>query len=73
MGDQNRGPAEGSHDLAEEHSQAVARLGIDCGEWFIKEQHPRLQHQRSGKSHALALSPAELCCLAMAEIGKADL
>ncbi len=71
------GDQQGRHvDLLVQAAQPLAQLGADLGvqraERLVEQQHLRLDRQRSGERHALALSAAELGRVALGEAAEAD-
>ena len=54
-------------ELAQPAAQLAAHLGVERAERLVEQQHPRLDGQRAGQRHALALAAGELGGMALAE------
>ena len=63
-------------DLVVQAAQPLAQLGADLGveraERLVEQQHPRLDRERAGERHALALAAGELGRVALGEAGEPD-
>ena len=63
-------------DLVVQPPQPLAQLGADLGveraERLVEQQHARLDRQRAGERHALALAAGELRRVALLVAGEAD-
>ena len=63
-------------DLVVQAAQPGAQLGADVGveraERLVEQQHARLDGERAGQRHALALAAGELRRVALVVAGEAD-
>ena len=48
-----------------------AQLGVEVGEWFVKEKHRRFAHDGAAHGHPLALAAGELARFAFEQLGQA--
>ena len=60
MGDEDRRLAGALVDVAQPAPQVLAHLGVEGPERLVEEEHPRLDRERAGERHALALAAGEL-------------
>ena len=68
MGDEDRGDAGLVMDMAQPDAQFLAHLGVQRAERLVQQQHARLDRQRPGQRHALALAAGQLAGIALAQI-----
>ena len=59
-------------DLAQPAAQLLAHLGVERAERLVEQQHPRLDRERAGERHALALAAGELGRIALVEAVELD-
>ena len=67
VGDEHRDQAKLLVQLAQPAAQADAHLRVQRAERFVKQQQVRLNRQRAGQRHALALAAGQLRRIAAAE------
>jgi hypothetical protein len=60
VGDEDGGVAGAVVDLAQPAAQFLAHLGVERAERLVEQQHARLDRQRAGQRHALALAAGKL-------------
>ncbi|MNP58256.1 hypothetical protein D3C76_1531610 [compost metagenome] len=65
MGHHQRGDADFALDAADFVLHLFAQIGVEGGQWLVEQQHWRLDHQRSGQCHALALAAREFARVAV--------
>ena len=59
-------------DLAQPAAQLRAHLGVERAERLVEQQDARLDGERAGERHALALAAGELGRIALLEAGELD-
>ena len=67
MGDEDGGDARLVMDMAQPDAQFLAHLGVQRAERLVQQQHARLDRQRAGQGHALALAARQLAGIAVAQ------
>ena len=72
VGDEDGGEPGLVVDLAQAGAQLLAHAGVERAERLVEEQHPRLDRERPGQRHALALAARELGGIAAADVGELD-
>ncbi len=60
VGDEDRGLAGALVDLAQPAAQVAAHAGVERAEGLVEQQHARLDGERAGQRHALALAARQL-------------
>ena len=59
-------------EAAQPRAQLLADAGVERAERLVEQQHLRLDGQRAGERHPLALAAGELARVALAEVAEAD-
>lgn len=70
VGDEQRGQAQGALDLADLVAQVAADARVQRRERLVHQQDARLDHQRPGQGHALALAAGELLGVLVGLVGE---
>jgi hypothetical protein len=65
--DHDRGDADVVLQRAQFDLHLVAQLGVERAERLVEQQHRRLDHQRAGQRHALALAAGQLTRIALGQ------
>ena len=72
VGDEDRGLAKPSLQLAQFLAHLHAELEVEAGEGLVEQQERRLEDQRAGERSALLLAARQLVRPAVAKLGEAD-
>ena len=67
MGDEQGGVAGAVVDVAQPAAQVAAHLGVERAERLVEQQHARLDGERAGQRHPLALAARKLGGIALAQ------
>ena len=72
VSDEDRGLAGALVDVAQPAPEILANLGVERAERLVEQQHARLDGQRAGEGHTLALPTRELRGIAIGELRELD-
>ena len=72
VGDEDGGVAGAVVDLAQPAAELAPDLGVERAERLVEEEDARLDGERAGERHALALAAGELARIALLEAGELD-
>ena len=72
VGHEHRGQAHLLVQPAQPAAQLLPDLGVERAERLVEQQHARLDRQRAGQGHALALAAGELRGIALGEALELD-